>query len=206
MDGGTMGERPSGCLVRLFAGPIRVLARAGLRAINDHGGVVASRLGPLGRAAGFYLNAWERWLISDKSPAGGRVPFPSPPLALGALADESLLSLARVVRRPLVPEEYNRIGAEVSQATDLYRQRGWLQQPASFFAAPAPAEPKIHRTHLLGGLSFERFEFDIARRMPGCCGTAPPDPGSWASTVLEWVIPVPTCLRSRRRGSTTSWD
>jgi hypothetical protein len=189
MDGGTMGEGQSGCPVGLFAEPIRVIARAGLRALNNRGGVVASRLGPLGRAAGFYVHAWQRWLSPDRSHAGDRVPFPSLPLALGALADESLLSLARVVRRPLVSEEYDRIGAEVSQAIDLYRQRGWLDEPASFFSTPPPAEPQIHRTHLLGGLSFERFEFDSGY------SPDPDDPGRarWLAyeanrTAHAWVL------------------
>ena len=128
--------------------------------MHDHGGFVAARLGPVGRAAGFYVKAWERWLAPVGGGGGDPVAFPSPSLALGALADESLLSAARLVRRPLAPEQYGRIRAEVAEAIELYGRRGWLDDPSAYFPSPPPAEPRISRTRLLGGLRFEKFEFD----------------------------------------------
>ncbi|HXX89425.1 MAG TPA: alpha/beta hydrolase [Acidimicrobiales bacterium] len=147
-------------MARELAGLVRGAARAGLRSLGDHGGFVAARLGPVGRAAGFYVNAWERWLTPVRERTGGPVPFPSPALALGALADESLLSAARLVRRPLAPEQYGRIRAEVAEAIELFGRQGWLDDPSAYFPPPPPAEPRIRRTRLLLGLGFERFEFD----------------------------------------------
>lgn len=155
-----MGPQPASSLVRRLNGTLRTIARVGIQALNDHGSHVARRLGPLGRATGYYVDTWERWLAPSRVRAGNPVPFPSPALALGALADESLLSVARVVRRPLGSGEYDRIGTEVAQAIDLYHRRGWIDDPASYFRTPPPADPRLYRTRLLGGLSFERLEFD----------------------------------------------
>jgi hypothetical protein len=93
------------------------------------------------------------------------------------------------VRRPLPPEEYERIQSEVAAAIDLYRRRGWLEDPTSFFASPPPAVPQIERTSLLGGLSFERFQFESGY------DPDPDDPGRqrWLSHVPNqmahaWVL------------------
>lgn len=157
---GDHGGQESSCLARTIAGPVLEVARVGVRTLNDHGGVMGRRLGPAGRAAGFYVNALQRWLARTQEQAISPVPFPSPSLALGALADETLLSAARLVRRPLAPEQYGRIRAEAVEAIDLYGRRGWLDDPAAYHLSPPPAEPRVRRTRLLGGLSFERFEFD----------------------------------------------
>ena len=121
---------------------------------------MAGRLGPAGRAASFYAAAWERWLAPVESRIDGPVPFPSLALGFGALVDETLLSAARTIRRPLPLEEYERIKIEVAAAIDLYRRRGWLEDPSSYFVSPPPAVPQVRRTNLLGGLSFERFQFE----------------------------------------------
>jgi len=147
-------------LVRQLAGPTRWAARGGLRSLNRHGAVVARRLGPVGRAAGFYVDSWQRWLAPRQERPPAPVPFPSPALAFGALLDESLLSMGTVFRRFPTPEDYHRIRAEVTEAVDLFDRRGWLDDPAVYFSDPPPAEPKIQRTRLLGGLSFERLRFE----------------------------------------------
>jgi len=154
-----VGRRTS-CPARHLTGPIRGAANAGLRGLQDHGNVVSRRLGPAGRAAGFYVDAWQRWLAPAPPRPEGPVPFPSPALALGALVDESLVSIARVIRRPLAPAEYLRIRVEVAEAIDLYRRRGWLADPTGYFPSPPPAEPRVQRTRLVGGLRFERFQFE----------------------------------------------
>ena len=136
------------------------MARAAVQSVSRHGEVVARRLGPIGRAAGFYVYAWQQWLARPEEQPPAPTLFPSPMLALGALADESLLSIGRALRRPMAPEEYLRVRAEVADALDLYSRRGWLEDPVSYFSDPPPAEPRMHRTRLIGGLGFERFRFD----------------------------------------------
>lgn len=131
MGQGHGGQRPS-CLARAIARPLVTVARVGARTLNDHGGEVGRRLGPSGRPAGFYIDAWERWLAPETERVSSPVPFPSPSLALGVLADETLLSAARLVHRPLAPEHYGRVRAEAAEAIDLYRRRGWLDDPAAY--------------------------------------------------------------------------
>lgn len=155
-----MGGQPLACSARLLVGPIRRVAAAGLEGMRRHGEFVARRLGPVGRAAGFYTAAWQRWLASSGAQLDRPVPFPSPALALGAVLDETLLTISRSIRKPLPPEAYARIHDEVLEAADLYRQRGWLEDPLSYFPTPPSAEPVISRSRLVGGLSFERFRFE----------------------------------------------
>jgi hypothetical protein len=183
-----MGGRTS-CFVRRLAGPARLMARSLVQSLSRHGEVVSRRLGPVGRAAGFYVDSWQRWLgPPGKRPLAPAL-FPSPALALGALADESVLSIGRILHRPLAPEEYRRIRDEAAEALELYRRRGWLENPVSYFANPPPAEPRINRTRLIGGLSFERFRFDSGYEPD------PEDPGRerWLArdanrTAHAWVL------------------
>ncbi len=185
------GQRPkqANFPARSLTAPLREVGHWGLQSVNRLGGPVVGRLGPAGRAASFYAGAWERWF----APVGDRidrpVPFPSFALGFGALVDESLLSAARIVRRPLPREEYERIESEVAAAIDLYRQRGWLEDPTSFFTSPPAAVPQIQQTNLFGGLSFERFQFESGYEPD------PDDPGRqrWLShvpnrTAHAWVL------------------
>lgn len=124
---------------------------------------ITDRLGPVGRAAEYYARSWTRWLLPLDRPPDMPVPFPSPMLGLGAMLDETLVSLSRILRKPLPVEQYDRIHDEVVAAVDLYRRRGWLDDPLSYFPAPPPANPSIDPESLLGvlgGMTFEHFRFD----------------------------------------------
>lgn len=149
-------------LARRLAAPISGTLTAGLGSLRETAGGIARRLGPIGRAAGFYVGSWQRWLTSSDECLEMPVPFPSATLALGAVLDESLLSLSRYIRRPLPAEAYGRIHGEVLEATDLYRRRGWLDDPLPYFQTPPPAQPVAMRSWLGGiaGVSFERFKFE----------------------------------------------
>ena len=182
-----MGGRTS-CLVRRLVAPTRFMARALLESLSRHGEVLGSRLGPVGRAAGFYVISWQRWLDPGQRPPA-QVVFPSPALALGALADESVLSIGRILHRPMAREEYRRIQDEAPEALELYSRRGWLENPVSYFPDPPPAEPRITRTRLIGGLGFERFQFDSGY------DPDPEDPGRtrWLARIANrtahaWVL------------------
>lgn len=149
------------CWVHRFSGLARAAA-AGVAGLPHQVGRAGGLL-PVGRAAGFYAQAWQQWLLSSGEQKDPPVPFPSPALALGVVLDETLLSLSRTARKPLPPEAYARIHDEVVVATDLYRRRGWLDQPLSFFPAPPRAEPLSgSRLGNLGGLAFEHMRFESA--------------------------------------------
>ncbi len=150
------------------AGPVVARSEAGadssepLRAPPLEPRWVTDRLGPMGRAAGYYARAWQQWLTrSDREPEMP-VPFPSPTLALGAMLDETLLSMSRVLRKPLPREEWDRIHREVADAVELYERRGWIDRPLSYFPSPPAAQPSVARESVLGrlgGFSFEHFRF-----------------------------------------------
>jgi len=157
-----MPEQAVASPIRPLGGLARGVATAGLGEVCRRGGRVTGPLGPAGRAAAFYVQAWQRWLRSSGEQREPPVPFPSPALALGAALDETLLSISRSIRKPLPPEAYARIHDEVLEATDLYRRRGWLEHPLSYFPTPPPARPLKSGSRLgdLGGLGFERFRFE----------------------------------------------
>ncbi len=154
-----MGEQPVARSVRQLVGLARGAPTAGLGELRHHAGHVTGMLGPVGRAAAFYAQAWQRWLRSPAEQTEPPVPFPSPALGLGAVLDETLLSLSRSVRKPLPPDAYGRIHDEVIEATDLFHRRGWLEHPLSYFPAPPAARPLTSGSRLVG-LGFERFRFE----------------------------------------------
>lgn len=152
------------CPLRQLVEPMTAAAAKGLDVLRRQLDGTARRLGPFGRAAGFYANAWQRWLAASGERTDTPVPFPSAALALGAVFDETLLSVSRSVRKALPPDAYTRIHDEVIEATDLHRRRGWLDDPLSYFPTPPPAQPLTSRSRVAGiaGLAFERFQFESA--------------------------------------------
>jgi len=154
-----MPEQTVASPVRQFSRLARGAATTGLAELCRQASRVTGLLGPVGRTAAFYVQAWQLWLVSSSELRERPVPFPSPTLVLGAALDETLLSVSRSVRKPLPPEAYARIHDEVLEATDLYRRRGWLERPLSYFPTPPPARPVTSGSRL-AGLGFERFRFE----------------------------------------------
>ena len=61
------------------------------------------------------------------------------PGLLGYVAlDEAILTIAMGPDRSPRPADYSRVSAEVSEARELYADRGWLDDPASYHRAPPP--------------------------------------------------------------------
>lgn len=115
--------------------------------------------GPVRRTARFCAGTWFDW--ADWRRARGPFPVPRPTVALAAevALDEAVLSLFRVSHRPRPPEAMARILDEAAAAAELYERRGWLSDPASYFATPTPlADPDTSR-HRLGSLGYERVRF-----------------------------------------------
>lgn len=111
----------------------------------------------LSRAGGFYVGAWRRFL----RPSGGDIPAarPTPMLAGHVLLDELVLTGFRAVHRGetgLPPHSF----AEISGATEIFDDAGWLGTPGSFHVAPPP--PTGVSIRRVRGLryTYERLSFE----------------------------------------------
>jgi hypothetical protein len=92
----------------------------------------------------------------------GAVPArPSVGLAVQVLLDELLISTMKNPR--LLPRraDYERAGIEVAQAFELYRERGWLDNPETYHRAPAPPEVSTRGERVLGQ-PYEHVSFQSA--------------------------------------------
>ena len=89
-------------------------------------------VGPFVRTGRFYAQVWSRYLGGES--ADLPVVRPTPSLAVHALLDEVLVSVFRVFRKLPDAEVFERVEREVTTALEFYEQRGWLENPESFFA------------------------------------------------------------------------
>lgn len=119
---------------------------------------LANIVGPFTKAGGYYARSWGAYLDGGR----GELPVARPTLSLAthALRDEIVLVGLRW-RRPLSDTAvYERINAEVNDAMDFYGERGWLDAPAGFFAAPpAPTEVSL-RSYTSRNRTHERMSFE----------------------------------------------
>jgi hypothetical protein len=136
------------------------------------------------------------WLTSGltslrQEPVVDEVPPPRPTARLAAkvaMDDALLASLA--VSAPLAhPEDHARVMAEVGQALDLYRERGWLERPEAYHVRPPALEDPEIRHARVATVPYEHLQFES--------GYEPPDdlPGRerWLSrlpnrTAHAWVL------------------
>ncbi len=87
--------------------------------------------------------AWER--------AGTEPPrLRSARLLTGAATDEMAMGFARLFGMANAGKQLPRVEAEMLQALQIYRERGWLDDPASFHVAPDPAEPSSQTKSAIG--------------------------------------------------------
>ena len=79
------------------------------------------------------------------------VPAPALTLALAAqvVMDEALLAMAMAPNRFPRRADYQRVGAELADARQMYRRRGWLAHPAAYHRTPPPLRPDA--VHIAGG-------------------------------------------------------
>jgi hypothetical protein len=96
-------------------------------------------------------------------------------LLTGAATDEMAMGFARLFGMANAGEQVPRIEAEMLDAIELYRARGWLDNPAAFHPAPSPAAPtKVTKQAM--GCHWEILEWESGY------GPDPHDPGArrWA--------------------------
>src|SRR5215211_6687031 len=115
-------------------------------------------LGPFARTGGFYARCWGNYL--DRQP--GELPMARPTIALAAQAfgDEIVLLGFRLLRSAPDATTLERINREVIAALEFYGQKGWLEKPQGFFAAPPPLTDVSVRPVNSLGRTYERMFFD----------------------------------------------
>jgi hypothetical protein len=115
-------------------------------------------LGSLSRTGGFYARTWADYL--DRQPGELPVARPTVVLAAHAFRDEIVLLGFHLVRSAPDATTVRRMNGEVVAALEFYGQKGWLDQPEGFFAAPQPlADVSVRSVNTLGR-SYERLFFD----------------------------------------------
>jgi pimeloyl-ACP methyl ester carboxylesterase len=115
-------------------------------------------LRPFTRTGGFYARSWATYL--DRQP--DELPGARPTLALAAQAfsDEVVLLGFHLLRSAPDATRLERISLEVSAALEFYDEKGWLQEPETFFAAPPALTEVSVRDVSSMGRSYERIFFD----------------------------------------------
>lgn len=116
-------------------------------------------LAPFPRAGLFYVRSWGNWW-QHRGDDGVPAAFPSLVLTGHAFADEAVIAGFRVLK-PMSPESaVVRASHEAEAALDLYGDRGFLADPASFHPAPPAVERPVSRPDRHRNLRYERFSFD----------------------------------------------
>jgi hypothetical protein len=115
-------------------------------------------LGPFTRTGGFYARSWGAYL--DRQPDELPVARPTITLAAQAFRDEILLAGFSLLRSAPSESTLDRIDREVLAALEFYGDKGWLDQPEGFFAAPPPLTDVTVRPVTSMGRSYQRIAFD----------------------------------------------
>ena len=121
-------------------------------------GPLSQVLGPFTRTGGFYARSWDNYLNHQP----GELPVARPTIALAAQAfrDEIVLLGFRLLRSAPDATTLERINREVIAALEFYGQKGWLEKPEGFFAAPPPLTDVTVRPVSSLGRTYERMFFD----------------------------------------------
>src|SRR5947207_1575550 len=101
-------------------------------------------LTPFPRAGLFYVRSWANWL-RHRGDDGVPAPFPSLLLTGHAFADEAVIAGFRVTKAPSPVSSVLRAELEARAALELYAERGFLVDPASFHPAPPGIEKPTAR-------------------------------------------------------------
>jgi dienelactone hydrolase len=87
-------------------------------------------------------------------------PQRTPRLAAEAALDDSLLALGSIVAPGFVSYDPATVYREVETAIELFRDRGWLDNPATFHSPPPPLETPVVEPRRSGKLAYEHLIFD----------------------------------------------
>ena len=129
-----------------------------VREVRGSAGPVWQVLGSFTRTGGFYARSWADYL--DRQPSELPVRRPTLALAAQAFGDEIVLLGFHLLRSAPDARRVERIIREVIAAVDFYGEKGWLEEPEGFFAAPPPLSDISIRPVTSLGRTYERFSFD----------------------------------------------
>jgi hypothetical protein len=87
-------------------------------------------------------------------------PAPSIRLARQVAIDEAILANMALRIRTVTFDDHERVRGEVHHARELFRDRGWLEDPAAYHRQPPPLSNPVMRPARSGKLDYERMEFD----------------------------------------------
>jgi hypothetical protein len=116
-------------------------------------------LTPFPRAGLFYVRSWGNWL-HHRGEDGVPTPFPTLVLMGHALADEAVIAGFRVTKAPSPMSAVVRAEIEARTALELYAERGFLTDPASFHRDPPAIGRPTVRWDRTSKLRYERFSFE----------------------------------------------
>lgn len=121
-------------------------------------GALGAAVGPFTKTGSYYAQSWRDYL--DRQPRELPIARPTIALAAHAFRDEIVL-LGLRARRPVSDvRAFDRINREVVAALDFYGRKGWLDNPAGFFAPPPPLTDVTVRQVKSRRRPHERIVFD----------------------------------------------
>ncbi len=129
---------------------------------SGSGGGLGDAIKTFTRTGRYVAQSWRDYL----GQAPDELPIARPTLALTAQAfrDEVVLVGLRARRPVSRPEAFERITGEVIAGLEFYRNKGWLEKPQGFFAAPPPPSNVTVRKVKGRKDSFYRMFFDSGYR------------------------------------------
>ena len=107
----------------------------------------------------WYMRAWVRRLSSRSETEPAPLP-PSLTLAVQGALDETVLTVVRLTHRTPPDLELARVEKEATAAVTMFRQRGWLDDPASYHVAPPPLTDITLRKARTGAIRYTAMSFD----------------------------------------------
>ena len=109
----------------------------------------------------YVARSWREY--RDNEPGGLPLARPTMALAAQAFRDEVVLMGLRARRPVSRPRVFERLTAEVAAGLQFYGDKGWLDSPKRFFAAPPPPDVTVRRVKGNKG-SLYRIVFDSGYR------------------------------------------
>ncbi len=105
-------------------------------------------------AGGFHAVRFEPLVAGVPAPDGSLW------LASQLAWDEALLATMQLTLPLPAPTDQGRVAAEVSEALELFGDRGWLDKPTGYHAAPPGLEEPLLRRRKLRGIEYEHLSFE----------------------------------------------
>ena len=114
---------------------------------------------PVRTPIAWYIGAWIRRISPPRDGERPSTP-PSLTLAMQAALDETVLTVARLTHRVPGDDELARVNDEATVAVEMFQERGWLDDPASYHDAPPPLTDIDLRKARSGRIRYTVMSFD----------------------------------------------